>query len=52
MLPKETEKDRNECIEWAQCFIKDKIGIECNVINCWSSGPVTIVRLENEESKR
>lgn len=33
-------------------MIKEKVGIDCKVINCRESGAVIIVRLENVESKR
>lgn len=37
---------------WAEGFIKEKLGIEINVIGCRMIGNVVIVRLENEEKKK
>lgn len=33
-------------------MIKEKIGIECKVINCWNSGTVTIVKLQSKKRER
>lgn len=33
-------------------MIKEKIGIECKVINCWNSGTVIIVKLQSEKRER
>lgn len=37
---------------WSEGFIKEKLGIEINVMGCRMSGNVVIVRLENEEEKK
>jgi len=51
-LPKEIEKDRKKIKEWAKSLIKEKIGVDCNVIGCRESGTVIVIKLENEEMKK
>jgi len=38
--------------EWASNLIKEKVEVECKVVNCRESGTVIVVKLENEESKK
>lgn len=51
-FPKELEKDEKEGREWAAGWIKEKVGVNCKVINCRESGGVIIVKLEDVESKK
>lgn len=51
-LPKEIGEDRKGRVEWAKRFLKEKIGIECNIEQCKKNGTVIIVKLDREETKR
>lgn len=51
-FPKELEKDEKGGREWAAGWIKEKVGVNCKVINCRESGGVIIVKLEDVESKK
>jgi len=44
--------DAEESKVWAKEFLKEKIGMECQMEKCWKSGLVIIVKIENEERKR
>ncbi|KYM96955.1 hypothetical protein ALC62_12371 [Cyphomyrmex costatus] len=37
---------------WAKDFLKDKVGVECEIERCWKSGPVIIVKLRKENDKK
>ncbi|KAL6266184.1 hypothetical protein P5V15_003044 [Pogonomyrmex californicus] len=49
-LLKEKVGNRKESSEWAQNFIKEKIGVECKVNNCWNSGEIGEIFIENDLS--
>ncbi|XP_024888803.1 uncharacterized protein LOC112465472 [Temnothorax curvispinosus] len=64
MKDKEKEDRRNNVVirginleqerdwkEWAQNFLRDKLGVRCKVINVRKSGTVTVVKLEEEDKK-
>jgi len=51
-IPKELEKDWGGCKIWAAELIKEKVGVECNMVNCRKSGTVIILKLESEEVKK
>jgi len=51
-IPGEVEKEWKKGKEWATNFIKDNIGVECNVVNCRESGNVVVIKLENEKKKK
>jgi len=38
--------------EWAQSFLKERLGITCKVVDNRISGPVIVVKVENEKKKR
>jgi len=51
-LPKEAEKDKKREAEWVERLIRDKVGVDINVLGCRESGTVLVVKLESEEEKR
>lgn len=38
--------------EWLERFIKEKIKIECKIVECRSSGPVLVAKVESEKKKK
>jgi len=51
-LLKGIEKDRKREAEWVKRMIKEKVGVDINVLGCRESGTVLVVKLENEEEKK
>lgn len=51
-LLKEREGGKRECAEWARSLLKEKVGVEGEVISCRMSGTVLIVKLGSEDYKK
>lgn len=38
--------------EWLENFIEEKLAIDCKIVECRSSGPVIVAKVENKGKKR
>jgi len=51
-LPRGIEKDRKKEAEWVEKLIREKVGVDINVLGCRESGTVLVIKLESEEEKK
>jgi len=51
-MPENLEKEKDKRVEWVKELIKKKLEVDCRINEVRKSGPVIIVKMENEEEKR
>jgi hypothetical protein len=51
-VPKEVDEDKRRGCAWAKDFIKERVGVDCNVVGWRISGKVIVITVEDEAQKR